>query len=103
EGVDPAFEVASLAGEDGGVVEGVGEEGGALDAGEQGDGEVACVASAELPELTLGPVDDQRDHGSCFAVAAPVGLVALQAERPHWAAAACDRLAHVSPVLDERF
>src|SRR5262249_14358872 len=100
--VDPAAEVASLAGQDGGVAESVREERGALDAGEQCHGEVARVASAELPELSLGPVDDERDHGGGFTIEAGVDLVELGAERPHWAAVTCDCLAHLIPVLDER-
>ena len=95
EGVDPAFEVVSLAGEDRGVAEGVGEERCALDAGEERDGEVTCVLSTELPELVFGPADDQRQDCGSFAVAASLALVELGAECPHWAAVACDGLAHV--------
>src|SRR5262249_37560138 len=94
ERVDPAFEVACLAGEEGGVAEGVREQGGALDAGEQRHGQVTSVALAELPKLAFGPVDDERHHRGCVAVAAALGLVELGAERPHRAAVARDRLTH---------
>src|SRR5919108_5810154 len=53
QGVDPTLEVACLAVEDGGVAEGVGEERGALDAGEERECEVACIWPAEFTELTL--------------------------------------------------
>jgi hypothetical protein len=95
ERVDPAFEVVSLAGEDGGVAEGVREERGTLDAGEEGHGEVACVASAQLPELVFGPVDDDCHHGGCVTIAAAFVLIELGAECPHRAAVARDGLAHV--------
>src|SRR5205085_5079326 len=51
QAIDPALEVAPLAGEDGGVAEGVGEQRSALNAGEQHEREVAGVSSSQLPEL----------------------------------------------------
>jgi len=75
---------------------------GALNAGEEGDGEVACVAPRELPELLLGPIDDERHHRGCLAIRASLDLVELGAERPHRAAVTRDYLAHIGPVSDER-
>jgi len=93
--IDPAFEVAPLAGEDHGIAERVCEERRALDAGEQREREIAGVASAELPELVFGPVDDDCHHRGCVAIAAVLVLVELGAECPHRAAVARDSLAHV--------
>ena len=53
EGVDPALEVACLAGKERGVAEGVCQQSRALDTGEQRDREVPCVPAAELTELIL--------------------------------------------------
>ena len=58
--VDPALELADLAGHDLRVAERVREQCGALDAGEQSDRELVRVASAHLAELALRPVDRQR-------------------------------------------
>jgi hypothetical protein len=58
-------------------------------------GEVACVASAELPELVLGPVGDAGQDGGCIAIGATVELVELGAERSH--RAAVNRRGHTRP------
>jgi hypothetical protein len=57
ERVDPLVEPASLAGEDGWIAEGVGEQCTALIGSEKAHGEVARVASAQCPELLLCPLD----------------------------------------------
>jgi len=92
-----------LAAEDGGVAEGVGEEGGTLDAGEESNREVACVRPAELAELIFRPIDDRGDYLGGVAVEAVLALVELGSERAHRAAVTHDRVAHVDPVPDERF
>jgi hypothetical protein len=57
ERVDPLVEPASLAGEDGWIAEGVGEQCTALIGSEKAHGEVVRVASAQCPELLLCPLD----------------------------------------------
>jgi hypothetical protein len=57
ERVDPPVEPASLAGEDGWIAEGVGEQCTALIGSEKAHGEVVRVASAQCPELLLCPLD----------------------------------------------
>ena len=95
------FEVACLAGEDGGIAEGVREERGSLDAGEERYSEVAGVRSTEQAELALGPVDDAGHHGGCLTIVATLGFVEFGTQRPHWAAVPRDRLTHVGPAPGE--
>jgi hypothetical protein len=65
--VDPAVDHAGFAGEDVGVAEALREQRGALDAGEQAEGEVVRVAASELPELLFRPVDHEAKQ--CFGFA----------------------------------
>src|SRR5919197_719625 len=98
ERVDPALQIAGLAGEDLGFAEGVREECGSLDAGEERVCEVARVAPAELAELVFRPIDDAGEHRGAAPVELALDLVELRAEGSDRAAVAGYGVALVIPV-----
>src|SRR4051794_22710302 len=84
QALDPALDPPDLPLEELLVAEGVRQQGGPLDRGQERHGDTAWVALLELPELTLGPVEDgpqrPRGVGAEFRVVL-VELVGEPAER----------------------
>src|SRR5262245_27117919 len=101
ERVDPAFESSRLPAHQLRIVKGVGEQCCTLDAAEEGDGEVARVAPAELPELLLGPVYDEGEHVRGFSVEAVVALAELGAKAADRTAVEGDGVVDLLPRAGE--
>ena len=62
ERVDPSFDSANLSADEAWISKCVSQQGGALDGGEQSDGEVVRIFVTELTELVLGPIDDDGEE-----------------------------------------
>jgi Major Facilitator Superfamily len=69
-----------LAGYDLDVAERVGQQSRPLDAGQQRDRQIAGIASAELAELRLGPVDDPAENLGSSRAKRPIAPVEFGAE-----------------------